>query len=248
MLKKERQTFILNRINLHNKVLSADLSVEMNVSEDTVRRDLLELSDEGKLIKVHGGALSPSFHAAVRSNAVYAAREKKLIAAKAACLIEDGMFVLTTGGTTIIELARSLPSSLHATFFTTSIPAAYEYTLHPNIEVIFIGDKVSKQAQLAVGTEAISTIRKLRADCCLLGTNAVDAVKGVTDNDWEVVQVKRAMIASSDKVITLAISAKLNTEQRLPVCSPGQISMLITELDPDDPLLLPYREAGIQVL
>src|SRR5215210_6488183 len=60
MLKKERQAYILHQVNLHNKVLSSTLSHEINVSEDTIRRDLQELADEGKIIKVHGGALSHS--------------------------------------------------------------------------------------------------------------------------------------------------------------------------------------------
>jgi len=55
MLKKERQAFIIQQINIHNKVMSSDLSVHLDVSEDTIRRDLQELSEEGKLIKVHGG-------------------------------------------------------------------------------------------------------------------------------------------------------------------------------------------------
>ena len=67
MLKKERQSFILRQVNLHNKVLSSDLSQEMKVSEDTIRRDLNELSDDGKVIKVHGGALSKSFHLSLKS-------------------------------------------------------------------------------------------------------------------------------------------------------------------------------------
>ena len=62
MLKKERQAFILHQINLHNRVLSANLCQEINVSEDTIRRDLQELAEEGKIIKVHGGALSHSFN------------------------------------------------------------------------------------------------------------------------------------------------------------------------------------------
>ena len=62
MLKKERQAYILHQVNLHNKVLSSLLSHEIRVSEDTIRRDLQELSEEGKLIKVHGGALSHSFN------------------------------------------------------------------------------------------------------------------------------------------------------------------------------------------
>ena len=62
MLKKERQAYILQKVNLHNKVLSSLLCSEINVSEDTIRRDLQELADEGKVIKVHGGALSSSFY------------------------------------------------------------------------------------------------------------------------------------------------------------------------------------------
>ena len=65
MLKKERQAHILHRVNVHNRVLSIDLCNEMQVSEDTIRRDLNELADQGRIIKVHGGALSNSFHSSL---------------------------------------------------------------------------------------------------------------------------------------------------------------------------------------
>ena len=106
-------------------------------------------------------------------------------------LISNGMFVLTSGGTTIIELARSLPPQLKATFISGSIPAILEYMHHPNIEVILIGDKISKNSKITVGSEAIAKIRQIKADICFLGTNAIDAEHGITDNDWEVVQLKR---------------------------------------------------------
>ena len=80
MLKKERQAFILHNVNLHNRVLVADLSEEMKVSEDTIRRDLQQLYENGTLIKVHGGALSKSFHNSFNSSSVYAIENKKLIA------------------------------------------------------------------------------------------------------------------------------------------------------------------------
>src|SRR4030095_15012882 len=113
MLKRERQAYILHQVNLHNKVLSADLSEHINVSDDTIRRDLQELADAGKVIKVHGGALSPSFHSGHHnSREVYSYNQKKIIALKAASLIKDGMFILTGGGTTIIEMAKALPQDL----------------------------------------------------------------------------------------------------------------------------------------
>lgn len=248
MLKKERQAFILHNVNLHNRVLSSDLSLGINVSEDTIRRDLQELSDQSKLIKVHGGALSKSFHSSFNSSKVYAIENKKLIAQKAVTLIKDGMFVLTTGGTTIIELAKALPENLHATFITGSIPAALEYLHHPNIEVIIIGDKLSKSSQITVGGEAISKIKSIKADICFVGTNALEVQHGLTDNDWEVVQVKKAMIESSDKVVSLAISEKINTTQRIKICETKEIDVLITELDATAAILKPYKKSGLHIL
>lgn len=248
MLKRERQTFILHQVNLHNKVLSVDLSQEMGVSEDTIRRDLNEMHHEEKLIKVHGGALSKSFHLSLEFTNVYALDDKKAIAVKACKLVRNGMFVLTSGGTTIIELAKSLPPDLSATFITVSLPAAYEYIHHPNIDVIFIGDRISRNSQISIGAEAISKIKDIRADLCFLGTNALDIEHGLTDNDWDVVQIKKAMIESSEKVVSLAIAEKLNTRQRIKISDINEIDVLITELDPTHQNLAPYIKAGVQVI
>ena len=248
MLKKERQAFILHQVSLHNSVLSADLSSSINVSEDTIRRDLNELAENGKVIKVHGGALSKSFNSFYLRSDVYNVDNKKVIAEKAATLIKDGMFVLTGGGTTIIEMARLLPENLKATFLTGSIPAAYEYSQHPNIEVIFIGDKIAKKSQIAVGGEAITKIKHIKADLCFLGINAIDAEHGITDNDWDVVQVKKAMIESSAQTVVLSISEKLNSYQRIRICGVDEIDILITELNPINRLLDPFRLNSLTIL
>lgn len=248
MLKKERQAYILHQVNLRNKVLSTDLSMLINVSDDTIRRDLQELAEEGKVIKVHGGALSLSFHGTHSADEIYSYQQKKIIAQKAVRLIEDGMIVLTGGGTTIIELAKALPIDLRATFVCGSIPALYEYMSHPNIDVIAIGDKISKSSRITVGLEALSRIRQIRADLCFLGINAINLEMGVSDNDLDVVQIKKAMIGSSKKLVCLTISEKLNSQQPFQVGELGLIDTLITELPPDAQLLQPYAKAGIKVL
>ncbi|MES2005914.1 MAG: DeoR/GlpR family DNA-binding transcription regulator [Bacteroidota bacterium] len=248
MLKKERQAYILHQVSLHNSVLSADLSNSINVSEDTIRRDLNELAESGKVIKVHGGALSKSFNSFYLRSDVYNADNKKVIAQKAASLIKDGMFILSGGGTTIIEMARLLPENLKATFFTGSIPAAYEYAQHPNIEVIFIGDKIAKKSQIAVGGEAITKIKHIKADLCFLGANAIDRDHGITDNDWDVAQVKNAMIEAASQTVVMSISEKLNSHQRIRVCGVDEIDILITELDPSHKILDPFRLNGLTIL
>ena len=249
MLKKERQAYILHKVNLHNKVMSASLSTEIAVSEDTIRRDLHELSETGKLVKIHGGALSQSFNKITYPLVdVYAQTDKRIIAQKAISLIKDGMFILTGGGTTIIELARSLPVSLNATFISGSIPAIVEYMNHPLIDVIVLGDKISKVSKITIGADALARIKSIKADLCILGINAIDMEHGITDNDWDVVQLKQQMISSSQKIVCLTISEKLNSMQPIHVCAVNKIDVLITELDPAHPLLIPYVEAGITVI
>jgi len=249
MLKIERQAYILHQVNLHNKVLSADITQQINVSDDTIRRDLQELAKDGKIIKVHGGDLSPSYHNGHHSKReIYAYTQKKIIAKKAASLIKNGMFILTGGGTTIIELARALPPTLHATFISGSIPALFEYSNHPNIEVIAIGDKVAKNSKITVGLEAVSKIKELKVDICFLGVNAISLESGVSDNDWDVVKIKKAMVESSRRLVCLTISEKINSQQAIQVCDSKKIDTLITELPADDLLLQPFVQAGITVI
>lgn len=249
MLKKERQTFIIHQVNLHNKVLSSTLSAEMNVSEDTIRRDLQELADEGRLIKVHGGALSCSFQNMLPAGEeVYSIESKRIIAQKVVRLIQDGMFVLTSGGTTIIEMAKHLPHGLKATFISGSVPAVFEYMKHPGLDVIMIGDRLSKSSRITVGSEAVRQINQFRADLCILGINALDAEAGITDNDIEVVQIKRAMIEAAKKVVCVTIKEKLNTVQPIQICTPKCIDILVTEEDPESDIFKPFKEAGIRIL
>ena len=158
------------------------------------------------------------------------------------------MCVLTGGGTTIIEMARCLPMNLKATFITGSIPVVVEYLNHPNIEVIVIGDKVSKNSKITVGQDSINQIKQLKPDLCFLGINALDIEHGITDNDWEIVQVKKTMVESSQKTICLTIAEKINTFQPLRICGIDKINMLITDIDPGDDLLKPYVQSGLTIL
>jgi DeoR/GlpR family transcriptional regulator of sugar metabolism len=248
MLKQERQAFILQQLNIHNRVMSNDLWQKLGVSEDTIRRDLQELSDGGQLIKVHGGALSKGFHFTLSQNDVYLAAEKKTIAVKASELIKDGMVVLLSGGTTIRELVNAIPQELKATFITPSLPIALELSNHPHSELIFIGNKINKDAQMAVGAEVLKQLFGVKANLCIMGTNAIDADAGITESAWEVLEVKREMIKASEQLISIAISEKLNTQQPLQVCTARQVNTLITELEPTHSLFDLYKAKGITIV
>lgn len=249
MLKKERQALILREVNIHNKVILSDLSQKLDVSEDTVRRDIQELSDAGKVLKVRGGALSRSFHVhTYREHEIYAYEEKTIIGRKAISLLREGMLVLISGGSTNHELARILPPDLRVTFLTPSISTAMQLMDHPGSETLFIGGQLSKTAHITVGGEVIEALNNFRPDLCLLGVNGIDATEGLTENDWEVAVIKRAMVRVSKKVAVLAISEKLGSIQKIKVCDIDRIDYLLTELNTEHPRLAPYRKPGIEIL
>jgi DeoR/GlpR family transcriptional regulator of sugar metabolism len=248
MLKKERHDFVMNQINLHNRVLTSDLVQLLNVSEDTIRRDLQEMSDDNLLYKVHGGALSKSYQSTFDDSSVYAKEAKISIAKKTLPLIKDGMVILTGGGTTILELVKQLPVNLQATFFTVSPLVAVELAKYRKVEVIMIGGLFSKNSQITYGGQVTSQLAEINADLCLMGTSAIHPKDGLTDTDWEINQLKKTMLNSSRKSAILCISEKLNISLRIKVASLENISYLITELNPLDEKLRDYSVKGLNLL
>ena len=249
MLKEERHDFILGEVKVRNRVLLTDLASKLNISEDTVRRDLKYLDEKGKIKKVHGGAISNSFHLyTYKEQEIYAHENKSVIARKAHTLLREGQVILISGGTTNLEFARFFPKHLRVTIFTPSLPIAMQLLEHRDVETIFIGGKLSHDAQIALGGETIQTISQIHADVCFLGTGHLDPAQGLTEFDWEVVQLKKTMIKASKKVVSLTISEKINSSHHYKVCDIHAIDTLITELRPDDPFLRPFKEQGVEIL
>ncbi|HWB25123.1 MAG TPA: DeoR/GlpR family DNA-binding transcription regulator [Chitinophagaceae bacterium] len=249
MLKEERHKIIIKEINLHNKVLSADLSEHLQVSEDTIRRDLNELAEQGLILKVHGGAMSKTFHYPFNGqNTVYALEAKQVIADKVISLFKKGMMILMEGGTTIMEIAKNIPADLQATFLTVSPQVALELAEHENIEVITVGGRLAKNANIHTGASVINELGSLKPDLCIIGTNGISINDGLTDSDWEVVQVIKAMMRAAANVAVVTIAEKFNSVQKIKIADIKEVDYLVTELPPDSPVFAAYRDAEKPVL
>jgi DeoR/GlpR family transcriptional regulator of sugar metabolism len=239
---------ILKEVNIHNKVLSADLSEQLDVSEDTIRRDLHELAEQGIIVKVHGGAMSKAFYDPFAANTVYAQPAKQVISEKVAGLLQRNMTVLMEGGTTMMEIARGIPEDLEAVFFALSPSVAIVLSEHEGLEVITIGGRLTKGSNLHTGARVINALAEMKVDLCIIGANGISVEGGVTDSDLEVVEVIKAAIRSAEKVACACISEKLNTAKRMKICDLSAIDYLITELAPGSPELSAYGDAKTKIL
>ncbi|GAB5472961.1 MAG: DeoR/GlpR family DNA-binding transcription regulator [Maribacter sp.] len=249
MLKEERQQTILNEVELHNRILLTDIAETLDVSIDTVRRDVKELDAEQKLRKVHGGAVSLGFTTnSTRNTNVYALNEKLIIAEKASSLLKSGGVIFIDGGTTCLELARMIPDHLEITCFTLSLPVAMELTTKGNVTVIFVGGQISKDSQISIGANAIHNLSEIKVDYSFIGTGYVDSTYGLTEFDWDIVQLKKAVIQAAKKTVLLCISEKLNSQHRYKTCDINAINTMITELLPENQLLNSFRNHDIRIL
>lgn len=240
---------ILGEVELHNRVLLTDIAEKLDVSIDTVRRDVKELDSENRLRKVHGGAVSLGFanYSPARNN-VYALEQKTIIAEKALTLLKNNSVILIDGGTTCLELARLIPPQYHITCFTLSLPVAMELLNKPNVETIFIGGVLSKDSQISIGANTIHNLSQIKVDLGFIGTGYVDVSYGLTEFDWDIVQTKKAVIKASKKAILLSISEKLNSQHRYKTCDINEIDTMITELEPNHQLLHPFKNQDINLL
>jgi DeoR/GlpR family transcriptional regulator of sugar metabolism len=248
MLTTHRKQQILSLLKRDGQVVAKEVSQDMGVSEDTIRRDLRELAQEGLLQRVHGGAL-PASPAVVD----FAGRErltsegKVAIGRAAAKMIEPGQVVILDGGTTARQLARHIPLDLKATVVTHSPTIALELINHPLVEVILIGGRLFKHSVVAVGAAAIEAIVQVHADIYFMGVTGVHPKTGLTTGDYEEAAVKRALSHAAAETIVLASSEKLNAASPYAVVPLAEISGIITERRAAAALTRPYEKMKIKV-
>ena len=248
MLTAQRKKHILNVLERDGQIIAKSLSDELVLSEDTIRRDLRELAAEGKLLRVHGGALpaSPAMgDFATRLNV--ATDEKRSIGQAAAAMVERGQTVILDGGTTALQIARHFPVQLQATVITHSPTIAVELVSHPRIEVILIGGSLFKHSVVAVGSAAVEAIRRIRADLYFMGVTGIHAKIGLTTGDYEEAHVKRALSESSAETIVLASSEKLNAASPHLVVSLDRIAGMIVSKKANAHQLKPFRKMRVKI-
>ena len=152
MLKEERQTWILNKLHTSGKVVVSHLAGELKVSEDTIRRDLLDLDQKGQLKRVFGGAIpleKPVINFFDRETADVALKQQ--LAMRALEFLEPDQLVAIDGSSTNLQFAKNIPDNLKLTVLTNSYSIAHVCSLKEQIRVIILGGDLLKDSMTTVG-------------------------------------------------------------------------------------------------
>lgn len=245
MLTRQRQQHILDALRRDGQVVAKVLSESLGLSEDTIRRDLRELAAQGRLQRVHGGALpvAPA-EADFAGRQRLAPQEKVAIGRAAAAMVQPGQVVFVDGGTTAVQLARHLPPALRATVVTHSPSVAVELVEHPGVEVVLIGGRLFKHSVVAVGAAAVEAIARIHADLYFMGVTGVHAQAGLSTADMEEAAVKRALMAAAGDTVVMASSEKLGAASPYVIAPLDAATTVLVASEASRAQLAPLRKAG----
>jgi DeoR/GlpR family transcriptional regulator of sugar metabolism len=244
MLTQQRKKLLVDRLARDGRIIAKEVSQELVVSEDTIRRDLRELAADGLLQRVHGGALpaSPTVAnlAARRSMAM---EEKGRLGRKAAILISRKQRIFIDGGTTHLELVRALPLDLSLTVITHSPTIASALEPHQAIDVILIGGLLFRHSMVAVGAAALDQIQRLHIDLAFIGLTGLHAKEGGTTGDFEEAAIKRAVVARSAETVALMTSEKIGAVSAYAVCAVKDLASVVVSREAE---VKSFARAGVE--
>jgi DeoR family glycerol-3-phosphate regulon repressor len=249
MVLSERQTEILRRVRLLGRVEVEELAAEFEVTTQTIRRDLNELSLGGLLARVHGGAVLTGRVAnlAYSERRAMAQPEKTAIGLCAARMIPDGCSVMLNVGTTVEEVARALVDRRDLVVITNNLNVAGILSGTRAKEIILAGGVVRQSDGAIVGEEAVEFIRRFKADFAVIGASALDGDGAIMDYDLREVAVARAVVGNARRAILVCDRMKFERSAPVRICDVADIHAFVTDAPPPPEFAAACARAGVTV-
>lgn len=248
MLARQRQALILDRVRQVGAVRVADLVRELHVSDMTVRRDLEILQEQGFLEKVHGGATAlsrlTSYEPAFATKSALQQAEKAAIAAEAAALVEPGMAIAISAGTTTYALAGRVADIPGVTVVTNSLRVAEVLNRSGrHDQTVILTGGVRTPSEALVGPFAINQLRTVHLDLVFMGVHGMDARAGFTCPNLQEADTDRAMIEAGRRLVVVADRTKWGVIGIASIARLDQADVLVTDASLDPDALAIVREA-----
>lgn len=239
-----RQAVVLDLLHAEGRVAVSDLARRFGVSTMTIRRDLANLEQGGRVRRVYGGAVPVTPEPFGRRATVRAA-EKQRIARAVDALVQPNETVGIDIGTTCHAVARELAARKGIFAVTPSLPAALEFK-HSESQVLVLGGLMNSELAL-IHTSQLAAA-PVYLDRLVLSSAGLDAAAGVTNFNLAETEVRRFMMANANSVILAVDQTKLNVRKAIHLCGLEALDTVVTTAPPPPPLNKALRAASVDVI
>lgn len=249
----DRQNKIMEIVRQKGTVSVNELTLLLNVSPATIRRDLEQLEQEHSLRRIFGGAIDsnkigfePSYLERLRDCPI----EKKAIARAAASLIKPGEIVALDPGTTTTQVAHELVNTRPLTVITSSLAIGHIFAEldTEDITVIMPGGILRSKTYSLVGSACEDGIRNYRCDKAIIACHSLMVDRGAMNTNLLALGAKKALVSVSEKVIIAADHTKFKATGLATFAEIDEIDTIITDWQTPEPILNAFRQKGIEVI
>lgn len=247
----ERQDQILQYLGQNQRISLAQVCDLFSISEATARRDLETLAVEGKLKRVHGGAIvlvQPPPEQPILQREDQESREKQRIGRAAAAMVGDGETVFLGSGTTVLETARGLRGRSQLTVITNSLPVINVLAGEAGITVICLGGMLRDSELSFIGHITENALAEVRADKVFIGTRAISLEHGLTHEYLPETLTDRAILRSGREIIVVADHTKIGRAATVLLASLSGVHTIVTDREIPDDFITAVQERGIRLI
>ena len=245
--KAQRQRILVDLLSENDIMSITDLSVQLNSSVMTIRRDLEYLETKGIVKKMHGAALlvrpetgQPSFYERIEEFD----EEKSRIGITAAKMIDSGSIAFFDAGTTPLAIIEHIPDDVKFTAITPGLMTAVALCNKPNVDVIMIGGSVHQSSYSSVNYHAVENIKRFNADIAFISTKAISIPEGAFEAHLPLIEVKRSLVDASTKTVLLADRSKFEARSLCLSISLKDIDLIITDDKLPEKMIEALKEEG----
>lgn len=237
MLAIERRNAILARLSADGKVIVSDLSDEFDVTEETIRRDLEKLENDGLAKRTYGGAVKKE---TFNTELPYQVRkqtnveDKQEIALKIAAMIEDGDYLMLDASTTALYVVKNILEKKRITIITNSVEILIELAAKNDWNVLSTGGTLKPGSLSFVGRQAENMLSDFHVDMAIFSCKGIDMDRGVTDSNEKDTEIKKCMLAAAKKKILAVDSTKFDRISFTRVCEMKDIDVVVTNREPSE--------------
>ena len=251
MLAIERRNAILEKLQAERRVVVSELSQIYKVSEETIRRDLEKLENDGFAIKSYGGAVINEnanvdlpFNIRKKRNVI----SKQKIAEVISSRIKDGTSIMLDASSTAVYIAKALKERKNLTLITNSIEILIEMFDTPNVNVLSTGGAMREGSFALVGPQTDKMLNAYHVDMAIVSAKGFDLETGLTDTEELHANNKKTMLHAGREKVLAVDSSKFGKTAFTEIGTLEDISMVVTDAKPDEVWLQAFKEYGIECI